>query len=129
MTLTLTSLYALPLAVLALILWFNVSRTRAATHVSIGDGGDVALHQHIRRHGNFIETVPMTLILMALAEVQGVAPLWLHAAGVLLLLGRLVHPFGLRADNAAHPLRIVGNTAGLMALLILMGTLAAKLLA
>ncbi|MCS6759577.1 MAG: MAPEG family protein [Candidatus Devosia euplotis] len=59
--------------------------------------------QKIRQHGNFIEWVPLTLVLMILAEAQGIDALWLHAAGVLLLIGRLAHPFGLKIDNAAHP--------------------------
>jgi uncharacterized membrane protein YecN with MAPEG domain len=38
----------------------------------------------------------------------------------LLLAGRLAHPLGLKADNAAHPLRYVGNTATLLATLTLL---------
>lgn len=129
MTLTITPLYALPLALLALALWARVTAIRARSGVSIGDGGDVALHERIRQHGNFIETVPLVLILMALAEGQGVAPVWLHAAGALLLAGRILHPLGLRADNAAHPLRIMGSTGGLLAMSILILALITAMLA
>ena len=63
--------------------------------------------------------VPFVLVLMVLAEAQGAGSLWLHAAGVLLLVGRMAHPFGLQIENAAHPLRFVGNGANILAVLVL----------
>ena len=123
MSLKITALYAVPLAVVGLALWFRVSAARAALKVSIGDAGHANLLERIRQHGNFIEWVPMVLLLMVLAESNGAGATWLHAAGALLLLGRLVHPFGLKADNASHPLRIVGNSANLLATLVLLVSL------
>ena len=123
MSFPVTSLYAAAFGIVMLILWVNVTKTRATMQVSIGNGGDVALHERIRRHGNFIEWVPLTVILMALAEAQGAGAVWLYGAGTLALLGRLIHPFGLRADNAAHPARIIGNMGNVLALLVLIGLL------
>ncbi len=37
----------------------------------------------------------------------------------LLVIGRLAHPFGLKADNAGHPLRYVGNGTNMLAVAIL----------
>lgn len=119
MTLTVTTIYAVPFALLMLVLWMGVTKTRASAGISIGDGGNTDLHERIRRHGNFIEWVPLTLVLLALAEIQGTGVIWLHLAGSLALLGRLVHPFGLSVDRPGHPLRIVGNLANLIATLIL----------
>jgi uncharacterized membrane protein YecN with MAPEG domain len=112
-----TALYAIPLAVIYLILWFRVTSTRAALKVSIGDGGDSALHEKIRHHGNFVEWVPMILILMLLAEGNRAEAFYLHISGTLLLVGRLAHPFGLKAAQATHPLRIVGNSTNILATL------------
>lgn len=123
MSFPITSLFAACFGVVMLVLWINVTKTRAAMSISIGDGGDVALHEKVRRHGNFMEWVPMTVLLLALAEAQGAGASWLYAAGGLALIGRLVHPFGLRADNAAHPARIVGNMGNILAVLILIGLL------
>ncbi|EGF90128.1 uncharacterized relative of glutathione S-transferase [Asticcacaulis biprosthecium C19] len=114
-----TSLYAIPLAIIFLILLFNVIKSRSSLSLSIGDGGHEGLHECIRKHGNFVEWVPMVLILMLLAEGRGVGPLWLHAAGALLTLGRIAHPFGLKASVPTHPLRIIGNMGGILATLIL----------
>ncbi len=117
MTFQVTSLYAVPLALIYLGLWFNIARTRGALKVSIGDGGNTKLHERIRQHGNFVDWVPMVLILMMLAEGLGADAVYLHVSGVLLVLGRIAHPFGLKADNAAHPLRYVGNTTNIFAML------------
>ncbi len=124
MILPVTTLYALPLAVIFLALWFQVTSYRAASKVSIGDAGDVNLHERIRRHGNFIEWVPMGLILMALAEAGTSNSFALHTAGGLIVLGRALHPFGLKAARGTHPLRIAGNSCNILSTVILIVLLA-----
>ena len=119
MSLSITTLYVLPLIALWFVLWVRVASARASANCSIGDNGDKALLHTIRLHGNFIEWVPFVLVLMILAEAQGAGAGWLHAAGALLLLGRLAHPFGLKIDNAAHPLRYVSNGSNILAVAIL----------
>lgn len=124
MTFPTTTLYALPLILIFLILFFRVSARRADLKVSIGDGGDAILHERIRQHGNFIEWVPLGLILMALAEASAANSIALHCAGGLLVLGRVLHPLGLKAGNAAHPLRMAGNSMNLLSVAILLVLLA-----
>jgi uncharacterized membrane protein YecN with MAPEG domain len=119
MTLTTTTLYAVALIPIWLVLWIRVTSIRSAIGCSIGDAGDMKLLLKIRQHGNFIEWVPLVLLLMILAEAQGTDALWLHAAGALLLIGRLAHPFGLKIDNVGHPLRYVGNGTNFLAVLVL----------
>jgi uncharacterized membrane protein YecN with MAPEG domain len=119
MTLTTTTLCAIALIPIWLVLWIRVTSIRSAIGCSIGDAGDMKLLQKIRQHGNFIEWVPLILVLMILAEAQGTDALWLHAAGALLVIGRLAHPFGLKIDNAGHPLRYVGNGTNILAVLVL----------
>lgn len=118
MTFAVTPLYALPLALIFLVLWLRVSSLRAATGISFGDGGNVRLLRRVRQHGNFVEWTSMVLILMILAEGMGAPALYLHISGALLLIGRIVHPFGLGAvDNAALPMRYVGNVTNILATL------------
>lgn len=123
MALPITSLYAALLAAGMLILFVMVSKVRAELQVSIGDGGHARLLERIRRHGNFIEWVPLTLIMMALAEAQGTPAPWLHAAGALTIAGRVIHPFGLHANAPAHVLRIAGNSGNVLATFILIAAL------
>lgn len=114
-----TSLYAIPLAVLYLALYINVIQTRAKLGLAIGDGGNVDLQERIRRHGNFVETVPLIMILMLLAEANGTGQIWLYVAGAFLTLGRILHPFGLKATEPSNPLRIAGNSLGMLSVAIL----------
>lgn len=119
MTFPITSLYVLPLVVLYLVLFVRVSSRRSELKASIGHADDTALHLRIRHHGNFVEWVPFVLILMLLAEAAGSNSIALHTAGGLLVLGRVLHPLGLKADNASHPLRIAGNSSNMLAMVIL----------
>jgi uncharacterized protein len=106
-----TALYASILAVLALVLTQHVIKTRSRTTISLGDRGDDRLLEASRRQMNFVENVPMTLILMLLAEAGGAIPAYLHVAGAALVVARLIHPFGITVARATHPLRIVGAVA------------------
>ena len=117
MIFSVTPLYALPVVAIYLILWFRVSAVRSATGVSFGDVGNVVLLQRIRQHGNCAEWSTLVLILMILAEGMGTPDVWLHISGALLVVGRIAHPFGLKSDNAGHPLRYVGNVTNLLAAL------------
>jgi uncharacterized protein len=126
-TLPITATYGLPLALILLVLFVQVVRKRGALGQSLGDGGDTDLQERIRRHGNFVEWTPMVLLLLALAEANQAPALALHAAGLLLLAGRVLHPFGLKADAPGHPLRIAGNAGAILATLILMAVTALAL--
>ncbi len=129
MTFSVTPLYALPLALIFLILWVRISAVRAKEKISFGDGGNVELLRRVRQHGNFVEWTSFVLILMILAEGMGAPALYLHISGALLLVGRIAHPFGLGAiDNAAHPMRYVGNSTNILATLNLMVCLGVNLL-
>jgi uncharacterized membrane protein YecN with MAPEG domain len=115
MIFSVTPLYALPVALIWLILWFRVTSMRSSLSQSIGDGGNQLLLQRIRQHGNCADWAALVLILMILAEGMGAPALYLHISGALLLVGRVAHPFGLKIDNAAHPLRYVGNGTNILA--------------
>lgn len=118
MTFAITSLYCVPLAVIFLFHFFRIASMRQELQIAFGDGGNLELLLRIRRHGNFCEWVPMVLIAMLLAEGNGAPAMYLHASGALLVLGRLIHPFGIQTDQASNPLRFAGNTMNILALVI-----------
>ena len=111
MTFALTAPYAAALTVILVILTQLVIRARVKTTIPLGDRGDDRLLEACRRQMNFVENVPMALILMLLAEAGGAGALTLNIAGIVLVLARIVHPFGITVTKAAHPLRIVGTVA------------------
>jgi uncharacterized membrane protein YecN with MAPEG domain len=90
-----TPLWAALLTLVYLALAGLVIRSRYRTRTAIGSGGDLRLERAIRAHANFAEYVPLALILLLLAELQGAAPWLLHLLGATLLAGRTLHAFGI----------------------------------
>ena len=113
-----TSLYAIPIAILLVGLSVTVSTKRGHFNVALGDGGVPELSEWIRRHANLAENAPFVLFLMALAEAQGAGAALLHATGVILLVSRLIHPFGITTTRPNHPLRVAGGVGTSIATLI-----------
>ena len=68
-----------------------VSYMRGRTGIQFLDGGNETLLRRIRAHANFVETVPITLLAMAGAELSGASSAVLWRGGISLLLGRAVH--------------------------------------
>ena len=109
-----TSLYILPLTLLLLYMFYRIIKYRRGLRIGIGDGGDVRLQQASRAHGNFIEVVPLALIIMVLLEMQG-APGWaVHLYGTVLVLSRIAHAQGMYQSAGESPGRMVGTIAILL---------------
>ena len=128
MIFSVTPMFALPVAVIYMVLWMRVTSQRSALDQSIGDGGNADLLLRIRQHGNCAEWSSFLLILMMLSEGIDAPTIYLHIGGALLLLGRIAHPFGLKKDNATHVLRYVGNGSNMLASLTFMICIAVNLL-
>ncbi len=92
---TIVPAYAALLAILYLALTFAVIRNRYRLKVSLGDGDDERLNRVIRGHGNFAEYAPLSLLLLAFAEIGGTEAVVLHLGGLALLTGRLLHGYAL----------------------------------
>ena len=45
---------------------------------------------------------------MVIADVNGAPNAWIHAMGGVLLVARIVHPFGLKADAMRTRMRFIG---------------------
>jgi uncharacterized protein len=105
-----TLLIAAALALITVWLGVRVMLLRYGRKVSLGHGQDALLEARVRAHGNLTEYAPIALILMGLIEMRGGSPTALWLLGAALVVGRLLHPFGLerRPPNA---LRILGMLA------------------
>lgn len=114
-----TALYAGLLAPLFVLLSARVIARRRSARVAIGHGEDALLLRRMRVHANFAEYVPIALILMALAESMQTSVYLLHAAGVALVAGRLVHAYGVSQPKERLPLRVTGMVLTLSVILLL----------
>ena len=108
MNLDITATYAALLGLLFLLLSGMVSKHRLRAQVSLGDGNDASLGQAIRAQANFAEYVPIALILIGLAEVFGAGDVLLHSLAGGLLLGRVLHAWGMNQPRAVHVTRKIG---------------------
>jgi uncharacterized membrane protein YecN with MAPEG domain len=105
-------------AVLLIWLAARVSRLRRGYKISVGDGGNEALLRRIRAHGNYVENMPIALLLLALLELAGGDSRILWAAGILFILSRIVHAFGMDQTSPSR-LRVLGMMGSTLALVIL----------
>lgn len=105
-----TPLYAGLLAVLFIALSVRTIGQRRRHQVAVGDAGHPALLRAMRAHANFAEYAPLALLLVAINELNA-APAWLlHACAGLLLLGRLLHAWGISQVKEDFRFRVSGMT-------------------
>ena len=119
MTGVVTGLYAGLSGLLVLVLMIRVIRLRWKFRVGVGDGNERTLQKAIRAHGNAVEHIPITLVLLLVAELNRASPTLLHAAGGALVLARILHAIGLSRSSGPSVPRAVGviGTVALIAVL------------
>lgn len=93
---------ALAAAAILINLWhfIRIVRIRGSEKIIHGDGGNVLLMRRMRAQANFIENVPLTLILIGLIEASGKGGQWLAYTGGVYLLARVAHGFGMDSEKA-----------------------------
>ena len=104
-----TALYAAILGLLAMVLALRVVQGRWSRRIGLGDGGDADMARRIRVHANYIENVPLAVLLLLLLELTNVAGDWLHAFGIALVLARLLHAWGLSRHAGTSFGRFIGT--------------------
>jgi len=113
-----TALYAALLGLLLVYLSARVSQHRRRARVSLGLGEDASLERAARAQGNFVEYVPLALILMLLLEQELATPWLIHSLGVMLLAGRLLHAVGMNLRASVNPGRFWGTALTWMMILL-----------
>ncbi|AIR68083.1 MULTISPECIES: MAPEG family protein [Dickeya] len=91
-----SALYVVLSALLLVKLSVDVVKLRMQYRVAYGDGGFYELQTAIRVHGNAVEYIPIGGLLLVLMEMNGAMNAMIHLCGIMLLLGRLCHYYGLR---------------------------------
>jgi uncharacterized membrane protein YecN with MAPEG domain len=106
-------------ALINLWLAFRVSGARMRTKVMVGDGDNPALRARMRAQANFVEYTPFVIILIALIEIVGQSKTWLWATGIVYVLARIAHAFGMDRQTMPNPLRAAGAMVTWLVLLAL----------
>ena len=90
-----TALYAGLVGLLLLILAARISGLRHKLKIGIGDGGDRLLERAIRAHGNAVEWGLPAIVLLLVADLNRAPAVLLHLCGLAIIVGRVLHAFGL----------------------------------
>ena len=92
-------------AAIVINIWLGmrIGRLRHALNVSVGDGGQDPIIRRMRAQANFVENVPLTLLLFGLVEATGAkgvlgGSVWLAPLGAIFLIGRVAHAYGMEDD-------------------------------
>jgi len=106
--LPITSLFAALLTLLLLVLSIRIIMIRGRERIGLGVGESKPLETAVRIQANFIEYVPMALLLLALVELAGASPTLLYACGGVLFLARISHATGLTKTIGTSVYRAFG---------------------
>jgi uncharacterized membrane protein YecN with MAPEG domain len=109
MTVPIVALYGALNAIFNVVLASRVSIARRRAQTSLGLGTDPALLHANRAHANNAEFVPLALVMLLIAELQGGGSTALHSMGGALLVGRILHVIGI-PRKAPNPYRALGAT-------------------
>lgn len=119
--LNITALYASLLGIIVIWLCFRVVKFRRIKRVEIGDGGDEVGIRHIRAQQNAVEYIPLCLILLASYELNGGNHMMLHAIGIALVIGRLIHPLWFVNNKGISFGRFYGTALTWLCIIVLAG--------
>ena len=103
------------LGLLGVALLSNVGRVRSKTKVFVGDGGNMELITAMRVQANFVENVPLGLILIWLASVT-YGPTTIAVLSIALVVARVLHAAGMLGYLPRG--RMLGATLTLLVLLV-----------
>ncbi|WP_339770728.1 MAPEG family protein [uncultured Paraglaciecola sp.] len=103
-----TAFYGGLLGITFMYLSILVIKGRRSAKISLGHGDNPHFLGVIRAHGNFAEYVPLILILMLVAEINSAHEAVLHVTGAALVIGRIVHAYGLKHHSGVSWQRVSG---------------------
>ena len=118
MNLTITPIFAAVFAVFFFLLSIIVIRARRRHKIGLGTGRNSSVERAMRVHANFAEYVPFSLLLIVLLELNKADNFLLIALCSVLLIGRLVHAFGVSMENERFFYRVSGMAMTFSVILI-----------
>ena len=89
-----TALYAAIMGLFVIYMAKRVTDVRQSLKGPPNDEQQKQLNVEIRAHGNAVEYIPIALILLGLAEMNGWNLYWIHGLGAMFVLARFSHAYG-----------------------------------
>jgi len=115
-----SAVFAAVLGLLLLFLSFLVSRYRLKFKQGLGVSEDIDFQATVRAHANLVEYAPIGLIMLAIAELNGVSSTLIYWIGMGFVVGRLLHAFGMiNGRGGPHMARMAGILLTWLAILTL----------
>ena len=112
-----TAFYAGAMGFLYLALSLRVVQLRRRG-IPFGDGGDPGMLRVIRGHANFGEYLPLILVMMLVLELGRTSLYVLHALGIVLVAGRVLHGYAFSVSVRSRRGRLWGATLTFAVLLV-----------
>jgi uncharacterized membrane protein YecN with MAPEG domain len=103
-----TPAYAAIFAFIFVALSVRTLRLRRQLRVAIGHGSEPKLERAARAHANFAEYVPISILLIYFLEIHTVSSIWIHLLCTVLLVGRIVHAYGVSQVSEDYRYRVTG---------------------
>ena len=121
-----TPFYAAIVALLFVGLSIRTLRLRRRFQVAIGPGEEPLLERAMRVHANCAEYAPIALLLVFFAELATRNETLVHALGIMLIIGRSLHAYGVSQLKENYRYRVSGMaltfTVIITASLVLVGS-------
>jgi hypothetical protein len=114
--LPITALYAGLLVLMSVFVANRVLKAR----LNAKDYPEWKEETNLRIQGNFVENVPLALMLLLALELGGLPGSWIHIFGASLVVCRVLHAMGMSKDPGATYPRLIG-AQGTFALMSIMG--------
>ncbi|SFR47693.1 hypothetical protein SAMN04488073_1868 [Marinobacter gudaonensis] len=113
-----TGVFAAVTGILLLVLSIQVVKFRLKYRKGMGVTDDRDFEAAVRAHANLVEYAPLGLIMLAIAELNGVASGLIYWTGMALVVGRILHAWGMiNGRGGPHKARMIGIVLTWLAIL------------
>ncbi|WP_303291574.1 MAPEG family protein [Marinobacter sp. SS5-14b] len=114
-----TAVFAAVIGLLLLVLSAQVVKFRLKYRMGLGVNDDRDFESAVRAHANLVEYAPIGLIMLGIAELNGVSSTLIYWTGMALVVGRILHAFGMiNGRGGPHKARMIGIVLTWLAILV-----------
>ncbi|WP_297793353.1 MAPEG family protein [uncultured Marinobacter sp.] len=114
-----TAVFAAVIGLLLLVLSTHVVRFRLKYQKGMGVTDDRDFEAAVRAHANLVEYAPLGLLMLGLAELNGISGHLIYWVGMALVVGRILHAWGMiNGRGGTHKARMAGMALTWLAILV-----------